>query len=145
MEKTVLALALMLLATSSARPADVAANKAIVLAYYDAAFNHKDFDKASQFLSPHYIQHRPTAVDGPDGLRKILEGLRAKFPQSRGQIKHVLADGDFVALHILFKRTPEARGEAIADFYRLADGKIAEHWDVSQDVPATTVNPNGMF
>ena len=145
MGKTVFALALKLLAATSAHPVDMAANKAIVLAYYDAAFNHKDFYTASQFLSPHYIQHRPTAADGPDGLRKIVQGLRANFPQSHGEIKHVLADGDFVVLHVLFKTTPDSRGQTIADFYRLADGKIAEHWDVSQDVPATTVNPNGMF
>jgi predicted SnoaL-like aldol condensation-catalyzing enzyme len=125
--------------------ADADANKALVLAYYEAAFNQRDFDKAVQYLSPHYKQHRPTALDGPEGLRKSLDTLREKFPKAHGDIKHVVAEGDFVMLHILFKRDPEGRGEAIADVYRLADGKIAEHWDVSQPVPETSANPNGMF
>ncbi len=34
---------------------------------------------------------------------------------------------------------------ALADFFRLEDGKVVEHWDVIQDVPATSANDNGMF
>ncbi len=98
-----------------------------------------------QYLSPNYKQHRPSAADGPEGLRKVIGLLREKFPQARGEIKRVVAEGDFVVLHIHFKRDPEGRGDAIVDIYRLADGKIAEHWDVQQEVPEKAPNPNGMF
>jgi predicted SnoaL-like aldol condensation-catalyzing enzyme len=32
-----------------------------------------------------------------------------------------------------------------ADFFRLEDSKVVEHWDVIQDVPNHSANPNGMF
>jgi predicted SnoaL-like aldol condensation-catalyzing enzyme len=44
-----------------------------------------------------------------------------------------------------FIGVPGTSGRAIADIYRMQDGKIAEHWDVVQDVPATAANQNGMF
>jgi hypothetical protein len=34
---------------------------------------------------------------------------------------------------------------AVFDIFRFQDGKIAEHWDILQEVPATTANGNGMF
>jgi predicted SnoaL-like aldol condensation-catalyzing enzyme len=32
-------------------------------------------------------------------------------------------------------------GRALADFFRLQDGKVVEHWDVIQDVPNHANNP----
>jgi predicted SnoaL-like aldol condensation-catalyzing enzyme len=41
--------------------------------------------------------------------------------------------------------TKDERGHAVADIFRLADGKIAEHWDVIQPVPEAPANDNTMF
>ena len=60
-------------------------------------------------------------------------------------IKRAIADGDIVATHSLLKTSPEDRGTAAADFFRLEDGKIVEHWDVLQTIPAESRNDNGMF
>jgi len=50
-----------------------------------------------------------------------------------------------VVLHVHSKRTPEARGRAIIEIFRIVDGKIDEHWDVIQEIPETSANSNGMF
>ncbi|MEM9228481.1 MAG: hypothetical protein AAGB10_02650 [Pseudomonadota bacterium] len=34
---------------------------------------------------------------------------------------------------------------AIYDLFRVEDGKIAERWDVLQEIPADTAHENGMF
>jgi predicted SnoaL-like aldol condensation-catalyzing enzyme len=60
-------------------------------------------------------------------------------------IKRAVAEGDLVATHMLLKTSPEDRGTALADFWRLEDGKIVEHWDVLQPVPETAANDHPMF
>jgi predicted SnoaL-like aldol condensation-catalyzing enzyme len=41
--------------------------------------------------------------------------------------------------------SPSERGQAVADLFRLENGKLVEHWDVIQEVPAESKNDNSMF
>ncbi len=121
------------------------ANKALVLAFYDAAFSKLDADEAARYLAPGYIQHNPEVANGIAPLQDYVRWIRANTPQSRASIKRVLADGDLVMLHVHSQDKPGERGVAVVDIFRVADGKIAEHWDVIQPVPAQDANGNGMF
>ncbi|MFO1351486.1 MAG: ester cyclase [Gammaproteobacteria bacterium] len=121
-------------------------NKKNVVEFYDKAINQKDFEAASKYIGAHYTQHNPKAADGPEGLKNYLGFLREKFPKSHSEIKKVFADGDYVILHVHAVREPGTRGQAIVDIFKLdGQGKVIEHWDVIQDIPETTANPNGMF
>ena len=121
------------------------ANKKIVLDFYEAALIKLDVDAAVKFLGPRYIQHNPNAADGVDGLRGFLKFLKEKSPQRVASIKRVIADGDLVVLHIHSKPSPDERGSAIMDIFRVENGKIVEHWDVIQPVPDKAMNGNTMF
>ena len=121
-------------------------NKQAVLDFYDKGLNQKDFAAASKHFGATYIQHNPNAADGPDGFKGFVEFLKAKFPQSKSEIKRVFADGDYVIVHVHAVREPGTRGSAIVDIFRLdANGKIVEHWDVVQPIPEKAANNNTMF
>src|SRR5271169_1311773 len=92
-----------------------------------------------------YTQHNPTAADGPEGLKSYIAFLKDKFPNSRSEIKHIFADGDYVIVHDHAVREPGTRGIAIVNIYKLENGKVVEHWDVMQPVPEKPANNNGMF
>ncbi|ADU34462.1 protein of unknown function DUF1486 [Variovorax paradoxus EPS] len=121
------------------------ANRQTVLAFYEKGLNQKDADAALQYVGNRYVQHNPTAADGPEGFRKFIAFLREKFPNSRSEIKRSFVDGDYVILHVNAVREPGTRGNAIVDIFKLENGKIVEHWDVVQPVPETAANKNGMF
>ena len=121
------------------------ANKKIVLAFYDAALIRLDGEAARQYLGPKYIQHNPNVPDGEAALMGFIKFLKDKFPQRSVSIKRAIADGDLVMLHVHSKPSPDDRGSAIVDIFRVENGKIVEHWDVIQPVPETAKNSNTMF
>jgi predicted SnoaL-like aldol condensation-catalyzing enzyme len=61
------------------------------------------------------------------------------------EIKRAVAEGDLVVTHSLLKTSPQDWGTAAADFFRLEDGKVVEHWDVLQPVPESAANDHPMF
>jgi predicted SnoaL-like aldol condensation-catalyzing enzyme len=120
-------------------------NKKIVTELYNAALNEKDFEKARRYLGDKYIQHNPTAADGPEGLKAFIAFLREKFPNNKSEIKRIFAEGDYVIVHVHAVREPGTRGNAIIDIFRLEGDKVVEHWDVVQPIPEKAANDNGMF
>ncbi|MFF2821395.1 ester cyclase [Kitasatospora cineracea] len=120
-------------------------NKQTVLAFYQAAINDKDHNAASELLSHSYIQHNPRIADGLEGFREFVETLKADFPQLRAEVKRIFAEGDHVIAHVHGIRVPGGPGTAIVDIFRLEDGRIAEHWDVMQQIPDEASNQNGML
>jgi hypothetical protein len=50
-----------------------------------------------------------------------------------------------VILHVHVVREPGSRGGAHVDIFRLENGKVAEHWDVDEPIPADIANPHGPF
>ena len=139
------AAALVLSLAVPAFAADPETNKKIVVDFYNKALNQKDFDAASQYLGPRYIQHNPNVPDGSEALKGLVALLKEKFPNAHSEIKRVIAEGDYVVLHVHSVREPGQRGRAIVDIFRLENGKIVEHWDVVQPIPEKTNNNNGMF
>lgn len=126
--------------------ADPERNKETVLAYYNLAFNEKQPAQAvAKYLGSKYTQHNPDAPDGPDAFIEFVSGFASQFPKSSLDIKRAIAEGDLVVTHSLLKTSPEDRGTAAADIFRLEGGKVVEHWDVLQPVPETAANDNTMF
>ncbi len=119
-------------------------NKEIVRDFYDLIINKKDFAAAKKYVGPRYKQHNPLVKDYPEGLEEFINFLRDNYPDAHSEIKAIYADGDHVILHVLSYRD-ETLKRAIIEIFRLENGRIDEHWDVIQEIPAKSANLNGMF
>ena len=121
-------------------------NKQTVVSYYTLAFNDKRPEEAvAKYIGSRYIQHNPQAPDGPDAFVQFVKAFTEQFPQLHVEVKRVIGEGDLVMTHSLLTTSPEDRGTAAADIFRLEDGKVVEHWDVLQPIPETAANDNTMF
>lgn len=122
------------------------ANKKVVESFYNMAFNeHRPGEAAQKYLGRVYTQHNPQAGDGPQAFIDFVTGWTKSNPNLSAEIKRVVAEGDLVVAHVHIKTNSQDRGIAAMDIFRVADGRIVEHWDVIQPVPETAANQNTMF
>jgi predicted SnoaL-like aldol condensation-catalyzing enzyme len=124
---------------------DLERNKRGVVEYYETAFGGEPEKAVELYVGNRYVQHNPMAADGTEAFVGFVKWIRGENPGMKLEIKRVVAEGDIVVTHSQLVLKPGEPGQALADFFRVEDGKIVEHWDVVQDIPAESANDNGMF
>lgn len=122
-------------------------NKKLVRQFVDDILVNGKMDKlAGYFNGDNYIQHNPQIPDQLSGLGKTLgelakQGITLKYDR----IHKVLGEGNFVL--VVSEGHFGKRYDAFYDLFRVENGKIAEHWDVIEPIPAkeSWKNNNGKF
>jgi predicted ester cyclase len=131
---------------NSASAADADANKALVRLYIDTVFNQRQVDAADRFVAADFVEHNPHLAQGLAGKKRFVGAVLAGFSDYHADIEEILAEGDKVVVRTLWTGTQDgpflgraATGNkvqfATADFYRIGNGKLAEHWDVVDSLP----------
>ena len=116
-------------------------NKALVLEAFDTLFNKRDYKAAERYWSPNYIQHSAHIKPGRDGLLDLIRSSPGTLRYEPGAI---VAEGDYVIVHGRFTNTGRPKNWIAADIVRVADGVLAEHWDVLQDEATEAESQSGL-
>jgi steroid delta-isomerase-like uncharacterized protein len=123
-------------------------NRRVVERYIEEAWNQGHVEVLDEIIAPHYINHSPGMPHprpGPEGLKPIILGLRAGFPDLRFIVHDMVVGEERVAVRStmhgthrgdLFGMPATGRRVQISQmqFERLQDGKIVEHWRQSDDL-----------
>jgi predicted SnoaL-like aldol condensation-catalyzing enzyme len=120
-------------------------NYRLVAQMYERVLQPMDSSRVDEFFADDYIQHSPLAATGAQGLKDFLDWARARSPDAEHRVKRIFVDGDYVIAHVHVIIKPGDRGNAVVDIFRIANGRIAEHWDVGQEIPVASANNNGVF
>ena len=101
-------------------------------------------DRLDDYVDPeHYTEHNPKMADGLSALRQALSDGDAA--RRYDKIHRILAEGNFVLC--VTEGSLGGTHSSFYDLFRIAGGKIVEHWDTTEPVPPKSewVNDNGKF
>lgn len=128
-------------APAAAADPDTEANKALIRSYYEEMWNKHQPSAADRFVAINFIEHNPRLPQGLAGRKQFVTTVLAAFSDYHGEIQELLAEGDKVVTRMRWTGTQDgpydgrpATGNKLvfstSDFFRIENGKIAEHWDV---------------
>ncbi len=134
-------------ATTVADPDSTEANRAIVRSFVEDILISRRLDRLDSYIGgTPFTQHNPEMADGLPALRAALEaqsvdGVMIGYDKSH----RVLAEGSFVLS--VSEGTLDGVHTSFYDLFRLAEGKIVEHWDTIEAIPPPSEwkNQNGKF
>lgn len=121
-------------------------NKALVIDFVESVLIGGDYSRMSEFVVDDVAQHNSNWADGRDAW---AEGLAAEDENGKvlrfDKVQLSVAEGNmvFVGSEGAFESKPAAS----FNIFRISDGKIVEHWDVVELIPAEEkwAHQNGKF
>lgn len=116
-------------------------SRAVVGDAMQALFVDFDEQAATEILEQDYIQHNPMVPTGAAAVIGFLPSL--KESGLKLSTHRLIAEGDMVVAHNLYENAQAFGAETLVafDVFRVADGKLVEHWD--NLAPLTAPNPSG--
>jgi len=124
-----------------------AANKTLVSSFVDDVLVNARMNRlASYFDGDNYLQHNPQIPDKLSGLGAALQAMaKAGVTMKYDKVHKVLGEGNFVL--VVSEGSFAGKPTAFYDLFRVANGKIAEHWDVLETIAPRSEwrNGNGKF
>lgn len=114
------------------------ANKAVIRRYYEEVWQAGNLDALDDIMAPGLLHRQGDSTGGSQ--KAYIAATRAKYPDLRFTLSHLLAEGDLVAWRWVFHGTNAETGRRETQdgmtLHRIQDGKVVERWIYSR--PATT-------
>ncbi|NHI89065.1 MAG: nuclear transport factor 2 family protein [Candidatus Thorarchaeota archaeon] len=126
-------------------------HKEIALEYFKLVSSGK-FKDGLRFFAPDCKTHNPFVSGSIDTLTDAMisagKDLGSQNSNPGFTVKHVLADGNLVAVHtelLSSKSDPNQGGLRQVHLFRFMGDKIVEYWDITQQVLPDMPNASGAF
>ena len=123
-------------------------NREIVRSFVGDVLINGQLDKLKNHIDDEcYSEHNPRIGDGVSALRSALSdpASNGNFTLKYARMHRILAEGNFVLT--VSEGSVKGIHSSFFDLFRLAHGKIVEHWDTTEAVPPQSEwkNDNGKF
>lgn len=122
-------------------------NREVVRGFVGEILIDGRLDRIEHYMDAGCTEHNPRLGDGPSALREALSGRTASGSRvvTYDRSHRLLAEGNFVLS--VSEGVLNDVHTSFYDLFRLAAGKVVEHWDTTEPIPPRSEwkNENGKF
>lgn len=127
---------------------DTEANRTLVLTALDVLTGKRPIERAAELFAADYTDHNDLGQVGPERVRAVHDQLFTAFPDLTHEVEECVAERDMITLRVTMTGTHKGPLPGGAPFpvtnrkvrlrsihmVRVADGQVAEHWAVRDDL-----------
>lgn len=117
-------------------------NRDIINSFVTNVLIEQQFNNLKNYINDNYIEHNPQIGNGPSALQSALSKPNSVLYKKNHRI---LAEGNFILS--VCEGAMNEKHTSFFDLFRIARGKIVEHWDTTEAIPPECEwkNDNGKF
>jgi len=120
--------------------------KEIAQSFLRMASSGRVADAYDKYVAKNFKHHNPYFPGDAESLKKGMEDAHKSQPNKSLEVARVIGDGDLVAVHSrVARQDPKSPEIAVVHIFRFEGDRIAELWDVGQELPKDSPNANGAF
>ena len=124
-------------------------NGAVFQRVIDELVNKGNIGIVDELFTPDFVEHSglpsPMAASGCEAVKQTFRVVRAAFPDLRAEVRQVVAQGEYVVVYMTWHGTQTGEfvgipptGKSVSfdvfDLVRVVDGKMAEHWGLTDQL-----------
>ena len=118
----------------------------LIKRFYEEVIGGGDLGLVDELTADDFVDHEeglPGQPSGKEGVKFFVNGMREAFPDIRTKtIEPTMADGNLEAAHVVLTGTHRGELMGVAatdrtveiesiDIIRVEEGKVAEHWGIT--------------
>ena len=105
-----------------------------------------DVERAyAELVAPGFRHHNVFFQESAAALKQGMADNLRQFPQKQLDVKRSVEEGDYVVVMSHVRLEPNTPGYSLMHMFRFEGDRIAEVWDVAQEIPADSPNQLGPF
>ncbi|GKU27415.1 nuclear transport factor 2 family protein [Clostridium folliculivorans] len=118
--------------------------KEIAKAFLQGVVTDKVREVYDLYTLPNFKHHNVFFSGDRESLLQGMLQSNEMFPNKKLTIKLAVAESPYVTL-LSHVQITEGKEVTVVHMYRFEGEKIAEMWDISQEIPQNSPNENGVF
>jgi predicted SnoaL-like aldol condensation-catalyzing enzyme len=120
-------------------------HKAIATEFLKAAAAGQARAAFSKYAAPGFRHHNAYFKGDANSLAAAMDQNARQNPGKTLDVKQTIEEGDRVAVLSHVRHGPNGPDAAVVHVFRFEGDRIAELWDVGQEIPNDSPNVYGMF
>jgi predicted SnoaL-like aldol condensation-catalyzing enzyme len=120
-------------------------NRSTAVDFLTMAARGQAAEAIERHATPDFVHHNPYFARDAGSLATAMDDNARANPEKSLQVLRTVGEGPLIVVHSRVQHRPADPPAAVVHIFRFEDGRMAELWDIGQEIPTDSPNTAGAF